>query len=130
MTDVTPGTGSPALTDMSTPSEAPQRIERRDFLAGWWGRGALVALVMVLGLVQGSRAALGDISLDDAPKATVDAAPPVPPAPEEADASPLRGRFYRPEGSDAVRPALRLRQSAWQPESLERLALACPDASC
>jgi hypothetical protein len=83
----------------------------RDRLVGVWGRGVLVAIVFALGLLQGSRAALGDIPLDEL--ADVAAPPTADAAVVESDA--LRGHFFRPPGSNAVRPELRTRPSAWSP---------------
>jgi hypothetical protein len=98
-------------------------------LVRWWSRSALVAIVFALGLLQGTRAALGDIQLGagSEPAAEAKAETPAARAQEPAE---LRGRFFRPEGSSAVRPTLRLRQSSWRPESDERLAFACPTPSC
>jgi hypothetical protein len=127
--DATPGTDSLALAAPLPAALPPQRSERREFLVSWWSRCALVALVFALGLFQGSRAALGDISLGDA-GGPVSAAPPEAPGAGAGDPDALRGRFFRPPGSDAVRPTLRLRQSLWTPAEATRLALACPDATC
>jgi hypothetical protein len=93
-----------------------------------WSRGALVALVFVLGLLQGTRAALGDIPLADVPAAA--GAANETPAAGVSEPDALRGHFFRPSGSDAVRPMLRLRQSRWNPAEAERLALTCPNAAC
>ena len=129
MMDVTPGTDSLALTPMLPAKEAPYRSARRELMVGWWSRSALVALVIVLGLVQGSRAALGDISLDGGAEAAAESTAETPAA-AEPEAAALRGRFFRPAGSNAVRPELRLRQGSWHPTRAERFALACPDPSC
>lgn len=115
--DVTPATGFGALTDM-TGAQPSQQRSWREILRGGFGRGALVALVFVLGLVQGSRAALGDLPLGELPPV---AAPPPAAAVTEADA--LRGSFFRPADSSAVRPTPSLRQSRWNPAETERLAL-------
>jgi hypothetical protein len=128
MMDVTPGTDSVALTVMLPTTPPPHRSVRREILVRWWSRSALVAIVFVLGLLQGTRAALGDIELEAGPEAAAEANE--TPAAGEREPAELRGRFFRPEGSNAVRPALRLRQSSWRPESGERLALACPAPSC
>lgn len=114
--DVTPATGFGALTDM-TGAQPSQRRSWREILRGGFGRGALVALVFVLGLVQGSRAALGDMPLGELPP--VESAPPA--SVTEADA--LRGSFFRPAGSSAVRPTPSLHQSRWKPAEARRLAL-------
>ena len=125
--DVTPGPDSAALTSMLPAGQAPHRSVRRDIMQSAWGRGALVALVFVLGLLQGTRAALGDMPLAEPPSAS---ATTEAPAAGVSEPDALRGHFVRPAGSDAVRPALRLRQSRWNPAEAERLALACPDAAC
>jgi len=91
---------------------------------------AALALVAVLGGLQGVRTALR-------------APPPPPPAPVAPDvASPppareadwRRGHFYRPAGSTAARPALVLRPLEWRPRAaLPRVARACTaraDRSC
>jgi hypothetical protein len=93
-----------------------------------WSRGALVALVFVLGLLQGTRAALGDMPLAEVPAAA--GAETGTPAAGVSEPDALRGHFFRPAGSDAVRPALRLRQSRWNPAEAKRLALICPNAAC
>jgi len=128
MMDVTPGTDSQALTVM-LPCEPPShRSLRRDIMQSGWSRGALVALVFVLGLLQGTRAALGDMPLAELPAAT--AAPAETPAAGVSEPDALRGHFFRPAGSDAVRPTLRLRQSRWIPAEAKRLAFVCPNAAC
>src|SRR5262245_17274639 len=130
MMDVTPGTDSLALTTMPTATPTPRRSARSELMVRWWSRSALVAIVFVLGLLQGTRAALGDIRLDPAsPEPAAELKAETPPAEVEEPAA-LRGRFFRPDGSSAVRPALRLAPSAWSPEPAERIALACPGASC
>jgi hypothetical protein len=123
--DVTPGPDLAALTLMLPAAAPPHRSPRREFMVSWWSRSALVVLVLVLGLLQGSRAALGDMSLTDAADAQAET-----PAAGVLERDALRGHFFRPAGSSAVRPALRSRQSAWTPASVSRLALACPDPSC
>ena len=127
MTDVTPGPDSMALTYMLPVAQPPHRSVRRDIMQSGWSRGALVALVFVLGLLQGTRAALGDMPLAEPPAAGATIGAPAAGV-NEPDA--LRGHFFRPAGSDAVRPTPRLRQSRWSPAEAERLALACPDAAC
>ena len=129
MMDVTPGTDSVALTVMLPTTPPLHRSVRRELMVRWWGRSALVAIVFVLGLLQGTRAALGDIQLGTGPEPAAEAKAETPAAGEREPAE-LRGRFFRPEGSTAVRPALRLRQSSWRPAPSERLALACPTPSC
>jgi hypothetical protein len=93
-----------------------------------WSRGALVALVFVLGLLQGTRAALGDMPLAEVPAAA--GAETETPAAGVGEPDALRGHFFRPAGSDAVRPTLPLRQSRWNPAEAKRLALICPNAAC
>jgi len=125
--DVTPGTDSVALTVMLQSTLPAHPIARSEWMTSWWSRSALIALVIVLGLLQGSRAALGNLPLGDETEAAAEATAETPaaPAPERDDA--LRGRFFRPAGSSAVRPGLRLEQSSWRPDDLERVAtLACP----
>lgn len=128
MMDVTPGTDSPALTVMLLCEPPSHRSLRREIMRSSWSRGALVALVFGLGLLQGTRAALGDMPLAEIP-AAVDA-PTEKPAAGVSEPDALRGHFFRPAGSDAVRPALRLRQSRWNPAEAKRLALGCPNAAC
>jgi len=129
MLDVTPGTDSVALTVMLPTTSPPHRSARRELMVRWWSRSALVAIVIVLGLLQGSRAALGDMPLGAGlePSAEAKAETPAPADPEQGE---LRGRFFRPAGSSAVRPALHLRPSRWIPAPGERIALACPVPSC
>ena len=124
--DVTPGPDSLALTTMSTAAQPPHRSVRGGVMQSGWSRGALVALVFALGLLQGTRAALGDMPLADVPAAG--ATTEAPAGVSEPDA--LRGHFFRPAGSDAVRPTPRLRQSHWSPAEAKRLALACQDTAC
>ena len=126
--DVTPGPDSLALTPMLPAARAPHRSVRRDILQSGWSRGALVALVFVLGLLQGTRAALGDMPLRELPAAAEAQAETPGAGAIEPDA--LRGHFFRPAGSDAVRPRLRLHQSHWSPAEAKRLAFACEDAAC
>jgi hypothetical protein len=92
-------------------------------MVGWWSRGALVALVFLLGLLQGSRAALGDMPL----RAAAESAAEAPAASAVVESDALRGHFFRPAGSNAVRPAPRMRPSVWTPPAL---ALPCSDPSC
>jgi hypothetical protein len=81
------------------------------------GRSLLVALVMVLGLLHGSRTALGIGTAPDAIALPDVAAPPA----YESDWR--RGHFYRPVGSTATRPEVTLRPRVWRPEP--RVAQAC-----
>ena len=108
MMDVTPGTDSQALTVMLLCEPPSPRSLRREIMQSRWSRGALIALVFVLGLLQGTRAALGDMPLAEIPAA---GAPTETPAAGVSEPDALRGHFFRPAGSDAVRPTLRLRQS-------------------
>ncbi len=92
----------------------------------WPLRVLLVTSVVVLGLLQGSRTALGSAPPPSAPQATESASPPA----READWR--RGHFYRPAGSDAVRPRPLLRPVVWLPEPA-RVATRCAgraDGSC
>ena len=79
----------------------------------WWmripGRTLLVACVLVLGLLQGARAALGPAPLASAPAAPDLASPPA----RENDWR--RGHFFRPAGSTASRPRAVLRPLPWRP---------------
>ena len=93
----------------------------------WWLQSALIGTVFVLGLLQGSRAALGRMPLAPTLAASTLAEAP---AEDGLETDTVRGHFYRPNGSDAVRPALRLRQNRWLPAEARRIARACPDASC
>ena len=141
--------------------ELPQAVEttetavsRRARVAGLLGQTLLVSLVMGLGLLHGSRTALGgglaapaaaatapDVSAP--PAADPEAAPPEAPADDlETPAVPSpeiaapperltdwhRGRFYRPPGSTATRPEMDLHPQVWlpRPRLLPQLARACP----
>jgi hypothetical protein len=124
----TPGPVFVAPTHMLPVATRSHRSPRREFLVGWWSRAALVALVFLLGLLQGSRAALGDLPLRAAAEIRADApAQAATPGVVENDA--LRGRFFRPAGSNAVRPALRMRPSVWTPHSAAR-RVACSAPGC
>ena len=125
--DATPGSDSLAPTLALPDARCPQRGARRISVDHWWLRSALVGMVFALGLLQGSRAALGRLPLAPALESSAHAEVPVAGGPE---ADTVRGHFYRPNGSEAVRPALRLRPSRWLPAEARRVALACPDASC
>ena len=118
--DATPRPVPVALTDVTT-ADPLHPNPRRNLRVSAWARSVLVGLVFVLGLLQGSRAALGDIALggEPEPEAASDAVT----GHVEPDA--LRGDFFRPHGSTAVRPPLRLRTSTWSPAE-PRLALSCP----
>lgn len=122
--DEAPGTDPLALGQALPGALPPHRSTRRKRMGRWWQRSALVGVVFALGLLQGSRAALGPVP--EPPAAEPAAFADVPGADRKADTR--RGHFYRPEGSDAVRPALRLRPSRWTPAP--RVALACPDPAC
>jgi hypothetical protein len=118
--DATPGPVPVALTDVTTAHPLPLH-SRRTLAVSPWARGLLVGLVFALGLLQGSRAALGDIPLGSEPQRAAEA-----PAAGHIEPDALRGHFFRPLGSTAVRPALRLRASTWTPAEPTRLALSCP----
>lgn len=120
--DATPGPVPVALTDV-TAAHPSLRSPRRKLAASAWGRGLLVGLVFALGLLQGSRAALGDIPLGAEEAAEA-------PAAGHFEPDALRGGFFRPLGSTAVRPDLRLRASAWTPAAPARLALGCSAPGC
>jgi hypothetical protein len=95
----------------------------RTRLTGWQTRLLLVALVLVLGLLHGTRTALGDAPLAS-PPATPDVA--APPTHDEPDWR--RGHFFRPAGSTASRPRLVLRPVVWRPAPpapAPRIARAC-----
>jgi hypothetical protein len=85
------------------------RSARRASMPGWPTKPLLVALalVVVLGLIQGTRTALR------APHAP--AAPEVASPPPAREADWRRGHFYRPAGSTASRPRLVLRPLVWRP---------------
>ena len=125
--DATPGSDSLASTLALPAASGLHRSARRRSMGRWWLESVLVAVVFALGLLQGSRAALGlgapepasePIALGEVPPSGV----------READAA--RGHFYRPTGSDAVRPELRLQPSRWLPARPERIALVCPGSGC
>ncbi len=126
--DVTPGTDSLTLAAELPAAAPPHRSAWRRRMGRWWQDSALIGFVLVLGLLQGSRAALGPMPLAAAVSPAVTQSEPLAAARVEADA--LRGRFFRPQGSSAVRPALRLRQSEWRPAGDPRVALACADSGC
>jgi hypothetical protein len=113
----------PALLE----SEAPLRsLPPRHRSAGrtpmfrWQAKVALFGLVFVLGLLQGTRTALGLAPLAS-PAARADVS-----APPARELDPIRGHFFRPPGSDAVRPPLSLRPAVWWPERPLPVAQACP----
>jgi hypothetical protein len=122
--DGTPDRAALALAPETAFSGLPPRhpIRGRRLVTGWKSTCALIALVVALGLVQGSRAALGSAP----PAAPSDPAPPPAPAAGARELDPLRGGFFRPAGSDAVRPPQRLRPLAWWPGEAPRLAQASP----
>jgi hypothetical protein len=102
----------------------------RTRMAGWQTRALLVALVLVLGLLHGTRTALGRVP-PASPPATPDVA-----APPTSEPDARRGHFFRPAGSTASRPRLVLRPVVWRPAPpapAPRIARACSglaDASC
>jgi len=116
-------TPTPALPD----ARIPQRSAWRVSVGRWWLQSALVGIVFALGLLQGSRAALGRMPLAPALEPPAHVAVRVD---DGLGADTVRGHFYRPKGSDAVRPALRLWQSRWLPAEARRIARACPEPSC
>ena len=89
---------------------------------------AALALVAVLGGLQGARTALR------APRPLPPVAPDVASPPPAREADWRRGHFYRPAGSTASRPALVLRPLEWRPRAaLPRVARTCTalaDRSC
>jgi hypothetical protein len=125
--DATPGSDSLTLTLALPDARTLHRSAQRSGVGRWWLRSALVGLVFALGLLQGSRAALGRMPLAPALEASAHAEVPVA---GELEADTLRGHFFRPKGSDAVRPVLRLQPSRWLPAEAPRVALACPGPSC
>jgi hypothetical protein len=88
-------------------------------MTGWQTRALLVALVLVLGLLHGTRTALGRAPLVS-PPATPDVA-----APPTREPDWRRGHFFRPAGSTASRPRLVLRPVVWRPAPAPRIARAC-----
>ena len=125
--DATPGSDSLPLTLALPDARESRRRAQRFGVGRWWLRSALVGVVFALGLLQGSRAALGRMPLAPALEPSAHAEVPVA---GELEADTIRGHFFRPKGSDAVRPVLRLRPSRWLPADAPRVALACPDPSC
>jgi hypothetical protein len=105
----------------ASPPEAPHRSSLRTRVVGLAGRALLVLVVLVLGLVHGSRTALGG-----APAPSPAALPDVA-APPAREPDWRRGHFYRPPGSTARRPGVALRPLSWRPAqaSDERVARAC-----
>jgi hypothetical protein len=96
---------------------------------GWGARTLLVGFVVVLGLLQGSRTALGSAPLLPRTPAAVDVA-----SPPAREADWRRGHFYRPAGSAAKRPRPVLRPVVWLPgPAPARVARSCAgraDGSC
>jgi hypothetical protein len=123
--DATPGPVPVALTNV-TAADPLHRTPRRKLRMSTWSRGLLVGLVFALGLLQGSRAALGDIPLGGDPEEPAAEAP----ATGSVEPDALRGHFFRPLGSTAVRPPLHLRARTWKPAEPPRLAYSCPAAGC
>jgi hypothetical protein len=130
--DETPGSETrpaPILAEPPAPAlpapAAPHRSARRAPVAQRWRQSALVGAVIALGLLQGSRAALGrmpDASAEGRPAAAA-----APPQKREVDA--VRGHFYRPSGSDAVRPPLHLDERRWNPPA-PQVATSCTEPPC
>ena len=124
--DETPGR-DPLIPAQVLPTPcAPHPSGGRKHVRRWWRQSALIGVVFALGLLQGARAALGPLPAP--PAAEPSALGEVPGASlREVDAA--RGHFFfRPHGSTAVRPELRLHVGRWTPEP--RVALACPGPSC
>lgn len=124
--DAAPGL---ALLEPETPLRSPVPSQRsaRTPLFRWQAKVALFGLVFVLGLLQGTRTALGLAPLAGR------VAPADVSAPPARELDPIRGHFFRPPGSDAVRPPLSLRPVVWWPERPVPFAQACsarPDGSC
>ena len=124
--DATPGSDCLANTLALSDARAMHRCARSKSVGRWWLQSALVAVVFALGLLQGSRAALGRMPLAPALEPSAHAEGPVADV-REVD---KRGHFFRPQGSDAVRPELHLRPGRWLPAHPPHVALACPDPSC
>jgi hypothetical protein len=122
--DATPGPVPVALTDVSAAIPL-QRSPQAKLAPGAWVRALLVGLVFALGLFQGSRAALGDIPLGETEPAAAEA-----PAGGHVEPDALRGDFFRPLGSTAVRPTLQLRARTWTPAEPTRIALSCTGPAC
>jgi hypothetical protein len=122
--DATPGPVPVALTDVSA-AQPSQRSPHWKLAPGAWARGLLIGLVFALGLIQGSRAALGDIPLGEPEPAAAEA-----PLGGQVEPDALRGDFFRPLGSTAVRPVLQLRARVWTPAEPARLALSCAGPVC
>jgi hypothetical protein len=108
---------SPEATTAVLPPLVPPPGVLRKLANGLPGRSLLVALVMVLGLLHGSRTALGS----GTPPSAV--ALPEVSSPPARETDWRRGHFYRPAGSTAERPEVSLRPRVWRPEP--RVALAC-----
>ena len=125
--DETPGRDplepTPALPD----ARPTHRSARRRSMSRAWRQSTLVGIVFALGLLQGSRAALGRMPDAAAPGPLAQAEVPGASA-READT--VRGHFFRPEGSTAVRPALQREPSRWTPAVSPRVALACRVPGC
>ncbi len=108
--DAAPG---PAPLESETPLRSLallHRSARRTPVFRWQAKFALFGLVFVLGLLQGTRTALG-LAPHASPAARTDVS-----APPARELDPIRGHFFRPPGSDAVRPPLSLRPAVWSPE--------------
>jgi len=111
-----PPRSSEAMTAVLPPRVPPPGAPRR-VTAGLAGRTLLVVLVMALGLLHGTRTALGS----GIPASAI--APPDVAAPPARETDWRRGHFYRPAGSTATRPEATLRPRVWRPEP--RVARAC-----
>ena len=115
----------PARGSCEAALRAVARLHRnawRTRMTGWPTRTLLVALVLVLGLLQGTRTALGRV-----PPASPPALPDVA-APPTHEPDWRRGHFFRPASSTASRPRLVLRPVVWRPAPpapARRVARAC-----
>ena len=124
--DETPGSDPLEPTQALPGARPPHRSARRKSVGRAWRQSALVGIVFALGLLQGSRAALGRMPEPAAePAAHAEA-----PGANVREADTVRGHFFRPEGSSAVRPVLHLRPSRFTPAVAPRVALACPGPGC
>ena len=127
--DAAPGLAQETLEAALRVLSRAQRSAWRTRMTGWQVRTLLLVLVVVLGLLQGTRTAIGRVPLASPPAAPDVAAPPA----REPDWR--RGDFFRPAASTASRPRLRLRPVVWRPAAAAsaRVARTCtsrPNGSC
>ena len=66
--------------------------------------GTLVLLTAMAGFLIGVRATGGTLPVFETPETA-----------ELRERDPIRGGFWRPAGSDAVRPVVRLEAKSWEP---------------